>query len=1429
MAQLALGVIGGVIGFFVSGGNPLGAQIGFALGSILGAIIFAEETVIEGPRQDELSITTSTLGRPLPIVYATYRLGGNLIWGLEIKEVRSEDTEGDIFGFGGTTTVTYTYFGTGAVAVCEGPATILKIWTNNSVLFDKQRETESILDIAGLGFTEIVLFGWDVSVLGLNLSDKLRFYEGTETQLPDPAIQADKGIDITPAFRGTCYFVFDLLPLKDYGNRIPTFSILVTSNPTTTFPLQTATTINDDSAEFSILTKDNFYYMRDGGSIDTTQQTVEFISNTSYTSVYQITLDIQSQGDGFINSATWSDINSRGEILGRVNIEDGGFDDYQQAVWDGDTGRVLRAGRATFGTSVDPYNGGMQWLGPAGQEVIYAAYGSILSIPNWIVSGPSIGPVATYGDHLNLIDGTGGPNFRGTDDDVAAGSFSSLSLNAATGDAGSWDTREHSFTRDNDGNVWTLVHNFSQVTAWVIGMVWPTTDTIVVVEVPAGYTTADTNSNVGLALSYEPQTNSIFWSGNGEGSGGLNFYRITEGTFDHINVSIENDELFAAFRNYTTLPNPDGIMYLTDGGVEDNVQKIDLVNRVVLDNFNTTTLWSLPKIAQGKFYDVRNNAIIGADTDNLFHWMFLDAGSGDAVTDKTIVDDISDRINFNVPVEINSSALTKLREGYLVGRTMSARKVLDQLSVTGFWIGAEIDHQIKYINRGGAIDKSIPEDDLGATTIGGKQPGKLFETKEDLNDLPMEVAVHYIDPDMDYQSGSHSFKRSIEIVETRKTSNVTTALVMLVDDSIQIAQKMIQQLWAERVTLVSKLTWEHIDVTPGDVLQLTSDGTIFQAFVMTTSYDANGIVTLECVTDRAPAFTSDLEGIDTDIPPNVIPRIGPTFYEVLDIPLASDTVDALLTHVVGSPADGISTWPGVQIRKAPNLTTFSLNYMFVQTSDRVAFGRVTNTLATGSRLYMFDRSSSVNIDFITGTMTSKTDTELLNGSNLLLLESTTGNGWEYLRAGTIVVEANGSLTLSNLLRGRRNTENTMDGHSNFDLAILFTSPNTVLLHSEDASSLGNELKFQGITIGSSSGEVKSIDVFNGQSFAPYSPVALFGTLSAGDWTLGWVRRTRVGGAWTNRAWSGLPVSQTDGTIDYEVDIYDTDLDDKVIVRTITTTATANGSVVSTADPPTCFYDNADIVTDFGASVNYVYFKVAQKDTTIGRGEDSFLQFVYDEPGSIAAPSIIGSTYNEHDTDTTTTIFVPTNPTVGNLLLAVIFHRFDNQVYGIPSGWTEEIKENLTKGDMDLAVYSKTVASVEPSSYDWTGGSGHDWMAMMFEIKNGNTTIPIGSSVTVEGDDSIGDDPAPSIIVNFTPGLVIVCNVAEGGIYDMTGPSDFTTLYKDGITGSHGISGGIHSKTWGGLGATGEFPGFHNATNENGTDFTTFYVNPSTAV
>jgi hypothetical protein len=197
MASLVLGAVGAAAGsalgsFSFYGLTVSGAYLGGALGVTLGTMIdgaLMPPVQRSGPRLSDLSIQSSTEGRPIPKVYGRVRLAGQIIWASRFSETAST-SGGKGLGARSVETTTYAYSVSFAVGLCAGPVTrIGRIWADGN-----------LLDPA---------------------SCTIRSHFGSETQSPDPLIVEIEGEANAPAYRGLCYVVFEDLALAAYGNRIP--------------------------------------------------------------------------------------------------------------------------------------------------------------------------------------------------------------------------------------------------------------------------------------------------------------------------------------------------------------------------------------------------------------------------------------------------------------------------------------------------------------------------------------------------------------------------------------------------------------------------------------------------------------------------------------------------------------------------------------------------------------------------------------------------------------------------------------------------------------------------------------------------------------------------------------------------------------------------------------------------------------------------------------------------------------------------------------------------------------------------------------------------------------------------------------------------------------------------------------------------------
>ncbi|KRA55774.1 glycoside hydrolase/phage tail family protein [Devosia sp. Root635] len=189
MATLALSLAGQFVGGFV--GGPLGATVGRALGALAGSAV---DSMLFGEQRapaagGDIRLQGSSEGGAVPRLYGWSRLSGNIIWARELELLAVENGGAKGFGQEPDQDVVGASF---AVAFCEGEVQRLgRIWADGQ-----------LLDTTGLA---------------------LRFYRGTEDQLPDGLIEATQGV--APGYRGLCYLVVEQLPLNRFGNRIPHLSV----------------------------------------------------------------------------------------------------------------------------------------------------------------------------------------------------------------------------------------------------------------------------------------------------------------------------------------------------------------------------------------------------------------------------------------------------------------------------------------------------------------------------------------------------------------------------------------------------------------------------------------------------------------------------------------------------------------------------------------------------------------------------------------------------------------------------------------------------------------------------------------------------------------------------------------------------------------------------------------------------------------------------------------------------------------------------------------------------------------------------------------------------------------------------------------------------------------------------------------------------
>ena len=178
---------------------------------------FDPDVLNQGPRLGDLHVQTSSYGGAIPIIWGTVRVAGNVIWKSEIRETAIDEEQGK----GGPTTTNREFAYDVDVAIAFSSKEVIsieKIYANGVLIYD-----------TAVGASPATVFAngqWATSTY---------LYPGSETQLPDPIIEAAVGVGNTQAYRGTAYLVIGGLQLTVLKTQvIPNFEFVVVQSGTLT-------------------------------------------------------------------------------------------------------------------------------------------------------------------------------------------------------------------------------------------------------------------------------------------------------------------------------------------------------------------------------------------------------------------------------------------------------------------------------------------------------------------------------------------------------------------------------------------------------------------------------------------------------------------------------------------------------------------------------------------------------------------------------------------------------------------------------------------------------------------------------------------------------------------------------------------------------------------------------------------------------------------------------------------------------------------------------------------------------------------------------------------------------------------------------------------------------------------------------------------
>ncbi len=1097
--RLAFAITGAIVGSFF--GQP---QIGLVIGAALGALIFPPEgKTIEGPRLDDLKVTFSSYGKPIPRIYGKMETGGNVAWSPGLKEHRVEEEEGGK-GSPSVTTVTFLYTASFRIiysAANPNPAqAILRNWADGKLIRDR----------TGTGPTEVFL---DPDTPG---NQAIRDFLGESTQLPGPAEQADKGIANVGAYRFLVSQEYEDMPLGDSGNRIPQITGEIAMVAADTLPFKIV-----DPPTFAKTSRFRISFSNSGeayvlGNGDTANRLSLITSDALDAVTYSSSGDLYAVDD-----------------FGRMWGSSGFGVPLPFQVYLASTGQLIAStvGSTSLGGIVSAFI-----LLDGGRQGAFAVGANDKLV--------QLGPVV--GSSIEII--------RDSDDGYEFSTFFPGSHPIVGAEGITEDT--------TTGDIWVTYPSFMYRVA--------------------GLTPVEKITLSGHSLgsiTYYPELHSLIIKKTNSGNTGIIRYdldtrAITSVLITALSIGGHNAAAWKVINGkFMYLQR-----FLTGAGAKYDVSGDEIV---LVETFTPTDWVGGSDNWEDPAYDPVTHALVVTSSSGGsfgdYAWLYLDRATGTDITVRSIVEDVSLLVDYVAGTDIDATELTDTLPGYIIRTRVTARRGLEPLATAFNFRSVESDFKIKFPKRGATPTLDIPQIDLGATAgeVPTTQPLRKSRLTED--QLFETAIIEYIDPTFDNNPNTQQAKRIREAID------VGGSLIFNFPGSLgntqakRIIERILFQAWAGRTTIEFTLPLSHILKDPGDVVTLTKDGKTIQLEINDVRLGANSIIKVSGTIDDSVVHLSTATGTSAlGDEGQTIEISGVTDLFILDIPLLRDLDDGEGIYVGAGTPEGAS-WPGAQVFRALDGISFA-PFTGMVPSRNLDYGITKTTLADASP-NIWDRTNTLTLSLISGTLSSDTEVNVLNGSNALLVG--TGAKAEIIQFTTRVLNADGTFTISILLRGRRGTEYATGTHASNDTVVVL-STSTVLRVDVNLSDHLTNFFYKAITLGGSQFSSATIEeILTLRSQMPYAPSHIAGTISGNDWTFTLVPRTRKGGSWSNF----IGISLIDLPESYVWDV----MDGSTVKRTLTSST------------PSVTYISADQITDFGLNKTTVELNVHQISATVARG------------------------------------------------------------------------------------------------------------------------------------------------------------------------------------------------------------------------------------
>jgi hypothetical protein len=812
--------IGSIAGAII--GNAILPGVGGFIGAAIGGYVGSQfDPAIEGPRLSDLRIQSSEYGRPIPIVFGTVALQGNVIWASDLVEVAN-----DSGGKGGPEVTNFTYYANFAVAICEGPVSFGRDW-------------------AGLDKRLI----WDGATLeGADSGAQVRFYSGSEDQLPDPLIESYMGVGNVPAYRGTAYIVFEHFPVVNDGNRLPFITAEVGQVETSAAPenlgiVWIQQVIVLDSQYYAVLYHGSYYGMVIRRLDDSTLFAHYTYPGDEWHPSERMFYDADRQvfvrpDRGTLHYTTF-DLATGDNVTHTISAAAGG---------DSNPGTQFKSGCyhngmyifAAAGSPGVPERVTLYVVDPDTHECVSTYCGNTAS-GNFI--GPLIAPIdgasvvygASYGTPARLSEFALSSNFTPVDMGEPAPIPATYSEAIARMDP-------------NTGLIWSV----SQPSAGAGYVDVCANDPATHAQVYSERVTTALVIGPGDPVTFVPGTpNKVIISGTRAVALTDMFLQFDADGLSFIGESTGGYHGTGDLQVLTYNPVTDGLMGFRYAGWITYGDKSD----------PTTVNFLQP----GSFEQELDNRYLGARDGRV-------SPHGQPLSEVVLA--LSERAGLDASQVDVTQLEDDMVDGYAIANQMDVKSAIDALRPVYFFDAVESGGLIKYVKRGGTTVTPIDDDELGAYESGSEPVDDLDTTRIMDEELPRIVTVRYLLEATNYDTATKIAKRLVG--NSGSEASMDLPLVLKDRKAQEVAEVNLHGPWVARITYRFSIPRKYGYLEPTDIVAVKG-----YTMRIVTIKQTDGRYQVEAVHDDSNVYVPNV--VVTETPPAPTAGVETTTETVLEL------------------------------------------------------------------------------------------------------------------------------------------------------------------------------------------------------------------------------------------------------------------------------------------------------------------------------------------------------------------------------------------------------------------------------------------------------------------------------------------------------------------------------------------------------------------